>query len=53
MERINGIPVLTEMPKGWKVLHGALCAPNGYVFICNGESRFGGKYKHALLKVGD
>ena len=50
MKTINGIRVFDEMPKGWKVLEGALCAPNGYKFICNGKSRFKPGYENALLR---
>lgn len=39
------------MPKGWKILKGAATAPKGYIWIWNGESRFGCEYRHGLLKV--
>lgn len=40
-----------ELPEGWRVLEGALCAPRGYAFISNGKSRFGDEYENALLKL--
>lgn len=49
----NGVKIFYTMPENWIVLKNATTAPNGYVWICNGESRFGGKYKHALLKLND
>lgn len=34
----------------WKIMRGAITAPRGYVWICNGKSRFGGEYQHKLVK---
>jgi hypothetical protein len=45
------IKIYDKMPKGWKRLKGAQTAPRGYEWICNGKSRFGGEYRHALLKI--
>ena len=44
--------IYNEMPKGWSVLNGALTAPEGFVWIWNGKSRFGDgkKFQHGLLK---
>lgn len=44
--------VYNEMPKGWSALNGALTAPEGFVWIWNGKSRFGnGKnFQHWLLR---
>lgn len=42
--------VYSKMPQGWKVLSGAMNAPNGYVTIYNGKSLFGGQRKTAFLK---
>ena len=43
--------VFTEMPKGWRILVGALTAPRGYKWICNGKSIFSKEYEQALLKM--
>ena len=43
--------VYTRLPEGWKINHGATTAPNGYAWINNGKSLFGGEYRHALLKL--
>ncbi len=53
MTTINGIPVLSSIPKGWKVIPGATMAPRGYVFIGNGKSRFArpSEYRHALVPI--
>jgi hypothetical protein len=45
------IKIYDKMPKGWKRLKGAQTARRGYEWICNGKSRFGGEYRHALLKI--
>lgn len=45
------VNIMETMPEGWKILDGATTAPRGYVWIYNGESRFGGKYQSALLKL--
>ena len=43
------VELYTDMPSGWKRIAGALTAPCGSVWICNGESRFSGKRRKALL----
>lgn len=40
------------MPKGWKVIEGAQTAPDGYIWINNGKSLFGGEYEQGLLRIG-
>lgn len=47
----KGIKVLTEMPKGWRVLEGATTAPIGYKWISNGKSFFSKDFESALLKM--
>jgi len=42
---------LTKAPKGWKKTIGAN-APLGYEWYSNGESRFSGKRKIALVPKG-
>lgn len=49
----QGVKVLYSIPKNWHIIEGATTAPRGYVWICNSESRFYGKYEHALLKIRD
>jgi len=39
----------TKPPKGWVKTYG-VTAPNGYDWYSNGESRFSGKRKIALVK---
>ena len=41
--------VLDAIPEGWEILKGATTAPNGFVWIWNKKSRFGGEYKAALV----
>ena len=41
---------LTKAPAGWKKTIGASTAPRGYEWYSNGESRFSGKRKIALVK---
>ena len=45
-----GIHVYDELPLGWKEIKGALTAPEGYVWIHNGRSLFGGEYRHGLIR---
>lgn len=40
---------IDRVPEGWKVIRGAQTAPIGWVWVCNGKSRFGGEYEHALV----
>ena len=42
--------ILDELPVGWVIKVGATNHPIGFKWCSNSESRFGGKYKHALLK---
>ena len=42
--------VLDHLPKGWRYLGGATTAPLGYRWAYNSKSRFGGEYRHALVK---
>lgn len=44
------IRVLDHLPEGWRYLEGATTAPLGYRWACNNKSRFGGEYRHALVK---
>ena len=46
---MNEVIVLDHVPKGWKILEGAMTAPRGYRWIFNGESLFSGKRKRALV----
>ena len=46
---MKGVIVLDHVPKGWKILEGAMTAPRGYKWIYNGESLFSGKRKTALV----
>lgn len=43
------VELYTDMPSGWKRMIGAVTAPKGSVWICNGKSRFSGERKTALL----
>lgn len=45
------VPVMHEIPQGWKITRGAQTAPKGYEWIDNNKSRFGGERKTALLKI--
>ena len=55
MEKINAfakkhnVEVFKTMPEGWKVLKGALTAPCGTAWICNGGSIVKKTMKTALL----
>lgn len=44
------IRVLDRLPEGWRYLDGATTAPLGYRWACNNKSRFGGEYRHALIR---
>ena len=46
----RGIEIKNSVPKGWIKLEGSTTAPNGYSWYSNGKSRFGGEYKHMLVK---
>jgi len=41
---------ISKKPKGWIKTRGATTAPRGYYWVSNGESRFSGKRKIALVK---
>lgn len=41
---------LDRLPEGWRYLGGSTTAPLGYRWACNIKSRFGGEYRHALVK---
>lgn len=49
--RNEHIPVYDEIPKGWKILEGALTAPRGYKWITNGKSIFAKERKIAFLDL--
>lgn len=51
MSKVKEPTIYDTMPKGWRVINGATTAPQGYIWICNGKSRFGGEYKNGLLPV--
>lgn len=48
---VNGreYAVYQELPEGWSVNDRAMTAPNGYLFIHNNKSLFGGERKTALM----
>lgn len=48
---IGKVKVYDEMPVGWKDIIGALTAPLGYKWICNGKSFFSKERETALLKI--
>jgi len=43
------VELYTNMPSGWRKVIGAVTAPRGSTWICNGKSYFSGKRKRALL----
>ncbi len=43
--------VYNLMPEGWKTIFGAMTAPNGFKWICNGKSIFNSEYEKALLRL--
>lgn len=47
----RGIKVIHCLPEGWKEFKSACTAPEGYMWVSNGKSMFGGEFEHALLKV--
>lgn len=47
------VELYTSMPLGWKKMIGALTAPRGSIWICNGKSYFSGERKTALLVKED
>lgn len=44
------LPIFDKLPEGWKIDKDATNAPNGYVFINNNKSRFGGERETGLMK---
>lgn len=46
---MSSVKILDHVPEGWRVVKGAINAPNGYYFINNNKSRFGGEYQSALV----
>lgn len=43
------VELYTSMPSGWRRIIGAMTAPRGSIWICNGKSHFSGERKKALL----
>lgn len=50
---LEAYKVYKEMPKGWKVIDGALTAPLGLVWVHNCKSRFDGKHEHRQALILD
>ena len=44
------VRVLDALPEGWRYIEGALTAPTGFRWACNGKSRFSHGYRHALVR---
>ena len=44
------IPIYDSLPEGWKICKGSI-APQDYIWIWNGKSRFGGEDRHGLMKI--
>lgn len=46
---------LDETPKGWREVRGAMTAPVGFKWVCNGASRFDSEraYRNALVRAED
>ena len=44
------VRVLDALPEGWRYIEGALTAPTGFRWACNGKSRFSPGYRHALVR---
>lgn len=42
-------PVYSEVPKGWREIEGATTAPEGFKWVSNGKSMFGGEREQALV----
>lgn len=51
--RVGNAQVKTTVPKGWKELEGATTAPNGFKWITNGKSMFGGGFEQALVPASE
>ena len=41
---------MKRLPKNWKQVKGATTAPNGFIWVSNNKSLFGGKRQMALIK---
>ena len=46
-------PVFDTMPEGWRAIKNAVYHPTGYMWICNGKSRFSKEWKQGLLKCAE
>ena len=44
------VRVLDALPEGWRYIEGALTAPTGFRWACNGKSRFSPGYRHVLVR---
>lgn len=49
--RSRGIKIIHTLPLGWKEQYSASPAPEGYKWVSNGKSMFGGEFELALLKI--
>lgn len=47
------VQIYDTMPEGWRMVDGATTAPKGYAWIYNGQSRFSGQRRHALLIINN
>ncbi len=47
--RVGDSKVMTSVPKGWREIEGATTAPEGFKWITNGKSMFGGEREQALV----
>ena len=45
------VNVVNSIPSNWRVDETALTQPNGYVWINNGKSLFGGERENKLLRL--
>lgn len=51
LKRRKLLKVYNQLPKGWKIINGALTAPLGYIWISNNQSRFKGQRKSGIIKT--
>lgn len=49
----NRIEIVEELPIGWRIIEGALTAPNGTKWICNNKSIFGTERQTKLLIINE
>ena len=42
--------IYDSLPEGWKICKGSM-PPQNHIWIWNGKSRFGGEYRHGLMKI--